>query len=123
LLWVDAAVASLDLKEALGLMAVAANAMWQSGFVAGWESSGEMLRDEAKSAGRKGGTARHKSTRELKLWAQAEALSMQGADIDIARRLSRRIPPQLESASADPERLIYETLRGAAASRRTDRAD
>lgn len=121
LLWADAALASLDRTKAIGLMACAANGMWQSGFVSGWEGKEEALRDDAKHAGRKGGEVRHKASRELKLWALAEAQSMRGSDIEIARSLARRIPAQFEVASADPERLIYDALRAASAKRRTER--
>ena len=122
LLWIDAALASPDRSRAIGLMACASNAMWQCGFVSGWEGKEDMLRTDAQHAGRKGGEERHRATRELKLWAQAEALSLRGSDIEIARSLARRIPLQLENASADPERLIYHALRAVAAGRRNDRA-
>lgn len=121
LLWVDAALASPDRTKAIGLMACASNGMWQSGFMSGWEGREDMLRDEAKHAGRKGGELRHKASRELKLWALAEAQSMRGSDIEIARSLARRIPSQFEVASADPERLIYDALRAVSAKRRADR--
>lgn len=118
LLWVDAALASSDSHRTIGFMSCAANAMWQVGFMSGWEGKEEMQRTDARHAGKKGGTERHKATRELKQWALAEAVRLRGSDVEIARGLSRRIPLYLQDASADPERLIYDALRTAAATRR-----
>jgi len=118
-LWVDAALASSDMPRALAFMSCAANAMWQAGFMSGWEGKEEMLRTDARHAGKKGGTERHRATQELKQWALAEAVAIRGSDMEIARSLARRIPSRLDGVSADPERLIYDALRAVAANRRT----
>ena len=111
LLAFDTALASTDLNQAIGLMSFAANSMWQAGFDSGWEGRDEVLREDAKHAGKKGGTQRHQASRELKVWALAEAATLQGSDMYIARKLTQQIPSQLRDASADPERLIYDALR------------
>jgi hypothetical protein len=117
-LWVDAALASSDMPRALAFMSCAANAMWQAGFMSGWEGKEEMLRTGARHAGKKGGAERHRATQELKQWALAEAVATRGSDMEIARSLARRIPSHLGGVSADPERLIYDALRAVAANRR-----
>lgn len=118
-LWVDAALASSNMQRALAFMSCAANAMWQAGFMSGWEGKEEMLRTDARHAGKKGGAERHRATQELKQWALAEAVAIRGSDMEVARSLARRIPSHLGSVSADPERLIYDALRAVAATRRT----
>jgi hypothetical protein len=99
-------------------MSFAANAMWQAGWHSGWESREELWREEARHAGKKGGTQRHQASRELKLWALAKAVSLRGSDVDVARQLALQVPAQLRDASADPERLIYDALRSARKSER-----
>jgi len=111
LLAVDAALSAADRQASIGLMSFAANAMWQAGFQSGWEGRHEVLREDAKHAGKKGGEQRHQASRELKLWALTQAVSLRGSDVEIARKLVLQIPPQLQDASADPERLIYDALR------------
>lgn len=111
LLAIDTASASSDLQHSIGLMSFAANSTWQAGFDSGWAARDEALRDDAKHAGKKGGTQRHQASRELKAWALAEAATLQGSDMYIARKLTQQIPPLLRDASADPERLIYDALR------------
>lgn len=113
LLAVDAALASADWQQSTGLMSFAVNAMWQAGFQSGWGGRDEVLREDAKQAGKNGGTQRHQASRELKLWALAEAVSLRGSDMEIARKLVQQIPLRLRDASADPERLIYDALRSA----------
>jgi hypothetical protein len=81
-----------------------------------------LIRDEARHAGRRGGTERHRRSRELKQWALAEATGMRGADIEIARQLARRLPAEYQETSADPERLIYDALRSVASNRRIDQS-
>lgn len=118
LLWIDAALSSPDVRQSIAFISCAANAMWQVGFMSGWEGLEEMQRTDARHAGKKGGTERHRATHELKQWALAEAVAMRGSDMEIARSLARRIPSHVQDASADPERLIYDALRAMAANRR-----
>ena len=118
LLALDAALASGESRQSIGLMSFAANAMWQAGWHSGWESREELWREEARHAGKKGGTQRHQASRELKLWALAKAVSLRGSDVDVARQLALQVPAQLRDASADPERLIYDALRSARKSER-----
>lgn len=107
----DLAIAMADPMRAMGLLALAANAMWQAGFQSGWDGLEETRRDDAKHAGKRGGTLRHQASRELKSWAVAEARSLRGSDIENARQLARNLPERFHNVSADPERLIYEALR------------
>ncbi|GER20585.1 hypothetical protein VCH24_56260 [Variovorax boronicumulans] len=116
-LWIDAALAQRDPRQKQRFMSSAASAMWQTGFVSGWDGREEMLRSDAKHAGRRGGAERHRATRELKQWALVQAATQKGSDIAIARRLASQVPERLRDASADPERLIYEALRAAAGDR------
>lgn len=111
LIALDAALDSNELHQSFGLMAFAANAMWQAGWQAGWDGREDLWRQDAKHAGKKGGTQRHQASRELKRWALTEAISLRGSDIEIARKLVSLIPARLQNASADPERLIYDALR------------
>lgn len=122
LLWIDAAASIDHSLHSQEFMACAANAMWEAGSVGGWEAKEGMLRADAQSAGKRGGAERHRASRELKQWALVEAASMRGADMEIARELAKRVPTRLSEASADPKRLIYESLRAAAADRRTKAA-
>lgn len=75
---------------------------------AGMEAGGRAL---VSSAGKKGADKRHTPTRELKEWALQEAAKMRGTHMDIAKNLSQRIPQSLATASADPKRFIYDTVR------------
>ncbi|KPU94628.1 hypothetical protein APR50_37545 [Variovorax paradoxus] len=120
LLALDAALATGDWQQSLGLMSFAANATWQAGWISGWEGREELWREEAKHAGKKGGTQRHQASRALKLWALSEAVALRGSDMDIARQLVLQIPARLQDASADPERLIYDALRNARKSERQE---
>jgi len=62
-------------------------------------------------AGFKGAQVRLKPYASLKAWALAAAADMRDQDIDIARKLSARIPSHLANTSKDPKRLIYDALR------------
>jgi hypothetical protein len=63
--------------------------------------------------GAAGAAKKNEPLRELKRWAIDEAGKMRGADADIARKLSARIPARFADLSKNPSRFIYETLRAA----------
>jgi hypothetical protein len=63
-----------------------------------------------KQAGKAGGTSRHSKTTQLKSWALRLAQSERGSAKQISRKLVSKIPADLQYASIDPERLIYEAL-------------
>jgi hypothetical protein len=116
--WIDAAV--LDPERAVDLLALAAAMMRYAGFEYGWTGHEEALRSDASASGKKGAHIRHQGTSALKDWALKHAESIRGSDVEIARSLARRLPPDFASVSADPERLIYEALRGARKLKPTD---
>ena len=62
-------------------------------------------------AGRLGGSSKNSDTRAIKTWAEQEAKTMKGADMDIARKLAAKIPEHLAGAPKNYVRLIYEHLR------------
>lgn len=63
------------------------------------------------NAGRLGARSKNQGTDALKAWALEKSRSMRGADIEIARQLSARLPEHLADVSKDPARLIYDALR------------
>lgn len=74
--------------------------------------SNEKARRAALSnAGRLGARSKNQGTDALKAWALEKSRSMRGADIEIARQLSARLPEHLADVSKDPARLIYDALR------------
>jgi len=62
-------------------------------------------------AGAKGELVRLQPYAELKRWALEKGEKL-GASKDVARRLAAQLPAHLSSISVEPERLIYEALRG-----------
>ena len=117
LLALDAALASGESRQSIGLMS-RSQCHVASRMAFGMGEPEELWREEARHAGKKGGTQRHQASRELKLWALAKAVSLRGSDVDVARQLALQVPAQLRDASADPERLIYDALRSARKSER-----
>ncbi|MDD5479506.1 hypothetical protein [Rhodoferax sp.] len=63
------------------------------------------------TAGVIGANAKHRSIRELKIWALNEAKTQLVDDKKIARYLANNLPEFLKNASKDPQRLIYDALR------------
>ena len=63
-------------------------------------------------AGKRGASVKHQRVQALKQWALGEAETMRGSDMERARKLSARIPPQFADASIEPKRLIYDAIRG-----------
>lgn len=106
--WFDYSFADSE-QHSAGLKAAAAMALRAANGFEGQSRKGRRS-DDFIGWGRIGGLERHKDTRRLKEWALREAQSMRGADRQIARELSTRIPPDLSDASLDPMRLIYECL-------------
>ncbi len=72
-----------------------------------------VLRSELAAAGVRGADARHAKTRSLKEWAVRHACTMRGSEREISRVLAGKLPAEFVGASIDPERLIYDALRGA----------
>jgi hypothetical protein len=127
LTWIDEA--AVNPSRCLGLMAEAAEAAYMSGLEDGMSTAAESayasgFRDglsssikdnnmRAVESGRLGGIERHKITAALKAWALEMAITMKGAERDIARTLAGKVPEHLKNASADPGRLIYDAMRDA----------
>lgn len=86
------------------------------GFAMGAASSSpaasEIMRKMMLSmAGLSGSAVKHSKPRALKAWAEQEAKTMKGSDMDIARQLAAKVPEHLADASGHPWRLIYDHLR------------
>lgn len=113
IIWIDEALSAGRSRKSLELLGTAAEAMRDGGFFEGWLSHEETMKKGAAAAGSKGGAARHRRTTSLKAWALKQAANSKGSDMEIARRLARQIPKELEEATVDPVRLIYNCLRGA----------
>lgn len=73
-------------------------------------NSSEAAKRFLSTIGFKGAIKKHELARELKDWALQQAATMRGSDIEISRALVQQLPPHLEAASKDPQRLIYSTL-------------
>jgi hypothetical protein len=63
-------------------------------------------------AGERGRTTQQRPYALLKAWALEMADGMRGQDVDIARKISALIPKHLANISKNPDRFIYEALRG-----------
>ncbi|MEY8689618.1 MAG: hypothetical protein AB9M53_07035 [Leptothrix sp. (in: b-proteobacteria)] len=109
--WVLEAVCAPDRAAMLNLMSEAGLAINLAGYSFGSESEKADRRRALSSAGEKGAAARHHGSAALKSWALEEAGKMSGADIDIARKLSMKVPAHLTESSKYPFRLIYDALR------------
>ena len=75
-------------------------------------SASEIMRKKLLSrAGEMGARSKHRPTAELKAWAEQQAKTMRGSDMDKSRQLATRIPEHLADASRASVRLIYDHLR------------
>ena len=68
-------------------------------------------RNIISKAGAKGALVRLRPYAELKSWALDKGGKL-GASKDVARQLAAQLPAHLADISVEPERLIYEALRG-----------
>lgn len=75
------------------------------------DDSCQRLRPTLQRIGRRGAEAKHAGTRALKKWALAQAATLKGADMAVARDLAKALPAHFAQVSGDPERLIYDALR------------
>ena len=68
-------------------------------------------RQRLSEAGEQGAAAKKQKFKPLIDWALLQAKSMKDQDVDIARKLSARLPHHLANVSKNPQRLIYDALR------------
>ena len=113
LLRLNKAMAELAMDTAAMLKAVVESipTIRSSEKVRVWLMSRRERRLALAKAGESGAASTHRKTRALKAWAEQEAKTMKGADIDIARKLAAKIPEHLACAPKNYERLIYDHLR------------
>ncbi len=95
------------------LMKVLNNAAEAFGYHEGDKARAAIQRTQKATAGKLGGHGRGKNIKPLKEWAIIESSKHSGKPQEIAKKLMKNLPANLQLLSTDPERLLADTIRAA----------